>query len=148
MEVDYLGLLSRWLHILSAITAVGGSIFMRVALMPSVRTLPDAQRKELHEAVRGRWARFVMGAILFLLASGFYNIVRKIGSSDLPALYHMLFGIKFLLALVIFFVASALVGRSPALVKIRQNARFWVTLNVVLSIAVVCLSGVLREISK
>lgn len=150
MELDYLGILFRWLHILAAITAVGGTIFMRMALMPSVKTLPDDQRKALHEGVRSRWVKFVMAAILFLLVSGFYNFLTKLKSpgihADYNALYQSLFGVKFLLALVVFFLASALTGRAEAFVKIRQNARFWLTTNLVLAVVVVCISGVLRAI--
>jgi uncharacterized membrane protein len=146
VELDYLGIFFRWMHILAAITAVGGTIFVRVALLPSVAVLPDNERKALHEQVRSRWIKFVMGAILFLLVSGFYNVMMKEKPPGVTALYHALFGIKFLLALVIFFVASALVGRSPALAKIRQNARFWLTLNMLLAITVVCISGVLRAL--
>jgi uncharacterized membrane protein len=145
-----LGVLFRWMHILAAITAVGGTIFMRMALLPSVGVLGDDARKSLHEAVRGRWAKFVMGSIAFLLISGLYNIAiiekdHKIPAGD-SGLYHALFGIKFLLAFGIFFIASALVGRSAAFAKIRQNARFWLTLNMTLAILVVCISGVLRAI--
>ncbi|MEX2559472.1 MAG: hypothetical protein WD403_06130 [Pirellulales bacterium] len=150
MELDYVGLVSRWLHMLAAITAVGGTIFMRLALMPSVATLPAEQRKTLHEAVRGRWSKFVMAAILFLLLSGLYNFITKLRSPgihpDYTGLYHGLFGVKFLLALAIFFIASALVGRSPALDRFRQNARFWMTANLVMAVIVVCISGVLRAV--
>jgi hypothetical protein len=145
-----IGLISRWMHILAAITAVGGTIFMRMALLPSVGSLADDARKQLHEAVRSRWAKFVMGSIALLLISGLYNIFviesqKRIPPAD-SGLYHALFGIKFLLAFGIFFIASALVGRSPAFAKIRANARFWLTLNMTLAILVVCLSGVLRAL--
>jgi len=146
VELDYVGILFRWTHILAAITAVGGTIFVRVALLPSVAVLPDNERKALHEQVRSRWIKFVMGAILFLLISGFYNFMVKERPPGVTPLYHALFGIKFLLALVVFFIASALVGRSPALARIRQNARFWLTLNMILAITVVCISGVLRAL--
>jgi uncharacterized membrane protein len=148
VQFDYVGILFRWFHILAAVTAVGGTIFMRMALLPSVSVLSDEQRKTLHEAVRSRWVKFVMGAILFLLVSGFYNFFMK--ARQLPAeykgLYHALFGTKFLMAMVIFFVASALAGRSAAFDGIRKNARFWLTLNMVLGITVVCISGVMRAV--
>jgi hypothetical protein len=86
-----------------------------------------------------------MAAILFLLASGLYNFVQKNNQGLRPA-YHMLFGIKFLLAFAIFFLASVLTGRSPAFAKMRANARFWLSLNMTLAIIVVCISGVLRAI--
>lgn len=147
-DIDILGLVSRWLHILSAIAAVGGSIFMRLALLPAVGVLADDARRALHEAVRSRWSKVVMAAILFLLLSGVYNLIAIERNKTYPeadsALYHALLGIKLILALVIFFIASALVGRSEGLAKIRQNARFWLTLNVVLAVILVLLSGLMR----
>jgi uncharacterized membrane protein len=74
--MDFLPLISRWLHILAAMAAVGGPMFIRLALFPAAdATLPDEQRRSLHEQLRRRWSKVVMVAILFLLASGFYNFV-------------------------------------------------------------------------
>ena len=45
--MDSLALLSlvfRWLHILAAITAVGGTIFARAVVFPTLDTLPGDQR--------------------------------------------------------------------------------------------------------
>ena len=89
-----------------------------------------------------------MASIGFLLVSGLYNIAMTLKRFDLPAYYLPLFLIKFVAAMVIFFVASALVGKSPALQHIRSNARFWVTLNMTLAIVLVCISGVLRMAKK
>ncbi|HEX7449764.1 MAG TPA: hypothetical protein VF306_19550 [Pirellulales bacterium] len=148
MQLDWLGIFFRWLHILSAITAVGGTIFMRMALVPSVAVLSPEQHQALHEQVRSRWVKFVMAAILFLIVSGLYNFIAKVRTLDeaYKGLYHGLFGAKFVLALVIFFLASALTGRSPAFAKIRQNAKLWLSVNMALAIIVVCISGVLRFI--
>lgn len=148
MQLDWLGIVFRWLHILSAITAVGGTIFMRMALMPSVAVLSDQQHQVLREQVRSRWVKWVMAAILFLIVSGLYNFFAKLHMIDetYKRLYHGLFGVKVLLALVIFFLASALTGRSPAFAAIRQNAKLWLSVNMALAIVVVCISGVLRFI--
>jgi uncharacterized membrane protein len=151
MQFDWLAIVLRWMHILAAITAVGGTIFMRMALAPSVGILPDEQRKALHEQVRSRWVKFVMGAILFLIVSGLYNFFRRLNAgipADYKMLYHGLFGIKFLLALVIFFLASALTGRAAALARFRQNAKFWLSVNLTLAVIVVCISGVLRFVPE
>lgn len=155
MQLDWIAIVFRWLHLLAAITAVGGTIFMRMALAPAVESLTGGvltadQRKSLHEAVRSRWVKFIMAAILFLIVSGVYNFVARIRSPafdpQYKGLYHGLFGTKVLLALVIFFLASALTGRSEALARIRENAKFWLTVNAVLAVLVVCISGVLRFI--
>lgn len=144
MQLLLLGMLFRWMHILAAIVAVGGTIFIRLALLPAVAELPDDTRKALHERVRQRWSKVVMAAIGLLLVSGLYNIGVVAMGYDVPGHYMPLFAVKFLLAMAIFFIASGLVGRSPALEPIRRNARFWLTLNVVLAVVLVCISGVLR----
>ena len=136
--------LFRWMHILAAITAVGGAIFMRMALLPAAATLPETERKRLEEAVRSRWVKWVMAAILFLLVSGFYNFITMTMRYKLPSLYQGLFGVKFLLALAIFFLASVLSGRSEMAQRFRRDARKWLTLNVVLAVTLVCISGVMK----
>ncbi|MBI2827163.1 MAG: hypothetical protein HYX69_21030 [Planctomycetia bacterium] len=139
-----LALLFRWMHILASITAVGGSIFMWAAVLPAAASLSDAERTVLADGIRSRWAKWVAGAILFLLVSGLYSFFTLNAQSKLPPAYHMLFGIKFVLALGVFALASLLVGRSAAAQRIRVNARAWLTLNLILMVTVVCIAGVMR----
>jgi putative copper export protein len=121
-----------------------------MALVPAATELPDDTRRRLAEAIRRRWSRWVMAAILFLLVSGGYNFVvtLKLLPDQHKGLYHGLFGAKFLLALGIFFIASALAGRSEAFAKVRANPKSWLTINVALAVVLVCISGVLRAIPK
>jgi len=147
IDINPINLLFRWMHILPAIIAVGGSIFMRFALLPAVTGLPDAERKTFHEAVRSRWAKWVAGAILFLLISGFYNFIWNTKTYKLPPVYQMMFGIKFLLALGVFALASILSGRSGLAQRMRQNPRPWLNLNVTLAIMVVLISGAMRTMN-
>jgi uncharacterized membrane protein len=145
---ELLNLVSRWAHILAAITAVGGTIFARFVVVPALDSLPADQRASIHAAMRARWSKIVAGAIGFLLASGLYNFLVIVQTYKLPRWYHPVFGVKFLLAMVIFAVASLLAGRTPAAERLRQNLRFWLNLNIVLAVVVVCLSGVLRTADK
>jgi uncharacterized membrane protein len=147
VEIDFVSVLFRWLHILPAMVAVGGAIFMRMALLPSLAEVPDAQRAALHEAIRSRWSKWIMGAILLLLISGFYNFFTLNSRYKLPPAYQMLFGIKFLLALAIFTLASFLSGRTAVAQRMRQNARTWLNLNVGLAVLLVCISGVMRNVT-
>jgi hypothetical protein len=62
----------------------------------------------------------------------------------LPKWYHMLFGIKFLLAMVVFTVASLLAGKTALADKLRASAKFWMSLNILLAVLIVCISGILR----
>jgi uncharacterized membrane protein len=145
---DWLSLLFRWAHILAAITAVGGTIFARFVLLPSQGVLAPDEREALHAAMRVRWSKIVAGCIALLLISGLYNFIVIVNTTTVPKWYHMLFGIKFLLALVIFLIASLLSGKTAAAQRMRRNMRLWMTLNIILAVAVVCISGVLRTAVK
>ena len=62
--------------------------------------------------MRARWSIIVAAAIGFLLVSGLYNIGMTSIHFRLPRWYMPVFGVKFLLALVIFTVASLLSGKN------------------------------------
>ena len=145
---ELLNLVSRWLHLLAAITAVGGTVFARFVVVPALDPLPPAERAGLHAAMRTRWSKIVALAIGFLLLSGLYNIVVISIEYRLPRWYHPVFGVKFLLAFVIFMVASLLTAKSPASENVRRHLRFWLNLNIVLAVIVVMLSGVLRTAER
>ena len=151
--VDVANLIGRVMHIWAAMAAVGGMIFMRVALLPAAATLADPERAALQDAVRRRWAVVVMMSISMLIVSGLYNYIKffliskewpEAWKSGPAHVYQALFGIKILLALVIFFISSTLAGRSAALARFRENTKFWVTLNLVLALVLVGLSAELR----
>jgi uncharacterized membrane protein len=149
--LDVLGLLMRWTHILAAMVAAGGTFFVRFALLPAQQVLPEEHRQTLHAALRARWSKVVMLAIAALLISGFYNfyMIEKLTTAPSTfAWYRPLFGIKFLLAMVLFAIASLLVGRTAAAEKIRRNSAFWLNVNLLLIVAIVVISGVLRTAPK
>lgn len=148
--VSVLLLVLRWLHILAGITLMGGALFQRLALMPAAAELPDAAHDQLREAVRSRWARVVMSMSGMLLVSGLSSYVMttinyQFDKAELPGrLYHMLFGIKFLLGLVVLYLAATLSGRSAAAQRMRANAAKWLTLNLILAVLVVMIGGFMR----
>ena len=135
---------SRIVHVGTAITLVGGSLFMLLVLMPSAKELSDESHQTLASAVQSRWKRFVhLGVALFLI-SGFYNYVRAIPQHRGDSLYHALLGTKMLLALGVFFLAAALVGRSSALESIRTQRGKWLKVLVVLAALIVAISGFVK----
>jgi len=144
-SVDFVAVLSRWVHVGTAIVLVGGTIFLRFILMPAAAQLPDAEHTALRERIMSRWKFIVHTGVLFFLLSGFYNylvVTRPLHKGD--GLYHALIGMKILMALVVFFVAIALTGRSAATEVFRRNARTWLMVNVVLATLIVAISGFLK----
>ena len=135
---------SRFVHVAVAIVMVGGTVFMRFILMPAARELPDSEHDQLRQRLMTRWKRVVHGGIGLLLLSGMYNYMQQIPAHQGDGLYHALVGTKMLLALAVFFIASALVGRSPAFEKMRQNRVQWMGLIVLLSALIVGISSFVK----
>jgi hypothetical protein len=147
MDFDLvLRLIFRWLHILPAVILLGGVFFMRLALAPAVADYGDEDRRRLHDALRGRWAKWVMISAGLLLLSGIVNIVLIIKGDPAPppGLYHGLLTLKIVLALAIIYIASLLSGRSEAAERFRQKSAFWLNVNIVLSILLILAGGAMR----
>ncbi|MCC6494106.1 MAG: hypothetical protein IT424_13920 [Pirellulales bacterium] len=134
--------ISRILHIVAAIILGGGLFYMRSVLAPSGAEACFAGR-------RSAWAKWVGIAAFLLLASGLFNFFvilnqyRDAGQT-LPPSYHMLFGIKVLLALVAMFIASMLAGRTAAAERFRANLPRWLTIGWITILAIVVLGALLR----
>jgi uncharacterized membrane protein len=136
--------LSRIVHVATAITLVGGSVFTLWVLLPAAKQLGEEPHRQLAAAVTARWKRFVHIGILLFLLSGFYNYFRAMPLHDGDGISHMLIGIKMLCAFVVFFLAAALVGRSEKLAKFRANRRKWLSVLVLLAAIIVAISGYLK----
>ncbi len=120
---------------------------MRFVLSPAAaKSLSDQDHQTLRAAVIQNWKKFVHGGIAVFLLTGFFNYFRVImdGSHKKDGLYHGLIGTKIILAFVIFFISSALVGRSAGMEKLRQNSRFWMGVNIALAVIIIAISGYLR----
>jgi hypothetical protein len=142
-------LLMRWIHILAAITLVGGTFFLRFSLAPALAEQRAEVQQSLLAAWRPRWARAVMIASGLLLLSGLVNAVRNIMAYEFPgAPYHALVAIKLLVALVIFWLSAVLAGRSELALRFREKLSFWLTVNVMLAIVIVALAGYMKGLQR
>ncbi len=73
----WLDTLVLWIHILAAVSWVGGMIFVAFIIGPYVRrTFPPAERTPLMAAVGQRFSYLGWSAIFTLIATGIYNAVR------------------------------------------------------------------------
>jgi hypothetical protein len=175
MTMDPLTLVLRWAHVLAAIVAMGGLVFARFAIVPALSEVDQATRDRIHESIRRRWLPWVIGAITVLLVSGLLNFfifqvrvspprdsgLTRFVSVIAPGIegegwsggtwmratgYHSLFGAKFLLAMVAFYFASALVGRGAGTQWVRTERAKWLSVTLGLTLAVVLLSGWMRQL--
>ncbi len=139
-----LEVLTRFIHVAVAIVLVGGTVFMRFVLMPAAKELPEAEHDQLRQRLMARWKRVVHSGIAMLLLSGLFNYMQQIPKHKGDGLYHALLGTKMLLAMAVFFIASALVGRSATFEKMRQNRAKWMGMIVLLAAVIVAISGFVK----
>jgi len=144
-SVAVLPLIMRWTHILSAITMLGGALFMRLVLKGALASIPESERATLTAAVRKRWKIFVMALTTLLLISGFYNylMVTRFEHQG-EGTYHMLFGIKFLLSLAVFTLAMFLIGSSGVARKAQANDKLFLTILAIMGVGVVLIAGYMK----
>jgi len=141
----------RYLHILGAIALMGGTIFAYFAAGPGLEGLSDDQRIQAHAAIRSRWNKFVMISTAALLISGLINMILYpifFEFHEMKAAYNIWTGVKFLLALPIFFFAALLTGRSALAQKIQANGRTYMAINLVLALSMVLIGGALRFVDR
>lgn len=135
---------ARIVHVGTAITLIGGSVFMAFVLHPSASAISDEEHDKLRAGVIGRWKMFVHIGVALFLISGLYNYSRMIPLHKDQGLYHGLVGTKMILALGVFFIAEALVGKSKAFEGMRQNRGKWLKIIVLLAAVIVAISGFVK----
>jgi len=93
--------LFRWLHVGAATIVVGGFVYDRFVLAPAMEALAEAERVKLRAGLAERLRPIALTSIVVILLSGSYNFYLAV-SAGVDTVYHMTFGIKFLLALHVF----------------------------------------------
>jgi hypothetical protein len=141
-----LDLLLRWGHILPAIILGGGLVMLGFAWVPAIQR----RGEDLEQAIRvwsPAWPRIVAGCTLLLLVTGLVNFLRKIREPSIDSSYHMIFGIKFLLGLVLFFLAAVLTGRTGLAQRMRAKGRLWFPLAAILALVLALIGGWMRAMT-
>lgn len=144
--MDLLSLLMRIAHILGAIGLLGGTLFIVVALLPSLKLVDEQFKTSLMEIVKKRFYRIAHPAIMLLIISGTYNWVKNIDAYRLctkmhgPMLQAML-GTKVLLA-----VAITVIVFAQTFKVLPGPASRWAKVNLTLGLIIVILAGIVRSL--
>jgi hypothetical protein len=93
-----LNVLSRFLHIISAILLLGGAVYAHRVLTPVLNVLPEEQRMPAAAGAQLRYRTMLFTLVAVSLLSGVYNFLKVPHSR----LYHMAFGVKMLAVLHIY----------------------------------------------
>ena len=93
---------SRWLHIAAAAVAVGGLVYARLVLAPALQVLGAEDRAKFLGKLSASLKPLAVTVIIALVASGSYNLLNVLQEGGVGASYHMVFAVKFLLAVHVF----------------------------------------------
>lgn len=104
--MDWLDTLMQWLHLAAAVAGVGGMIYARLVVMPSLAELDPDLRSKLVGRLVARARPLWFGVVVILLGTGLYNYLTRLATR--PSSYHMILGVKTLLALHVFTVGILL----------------------------------------
>jgi len=128
----------RWLHISSMMVLLGGILFARFVVEPSLAPLAADTRSQVGEAMAARFRSLMYYAIGILLLTGLYNLFLNI--SGKPPLYHALLGVKLLAALHVFAVGFLIVQpRNPKRTRLMTGV-------VISGLIILAVSAWLRQI--
>jgi len=136
--------ISLAVHIATAFAVTGAVFFQWWVLHPTLEGRDESE--DLKEALRLRWRMVLKVAIVLLLLTGFYQMwAIGLPKGKVDPSYHMWFGIKFIAALGVIFIASALAGQSKALAGMRAKGGTWLAVAAILALIILWLSQALAR---
>lgn len=140
-------ILLRWVHVVTAMTWIGGMLFIALVLVPVTRQLEDAAlRTRLVQAAGQRFRAVAWIALALLLASGLLNLWLRPYLLWMPRLQWKLGLVIVALGLagIHDFVLGPRAGLPGADPSLRARASWMARLNVLVVLAIVMLGLTLR----
>ena len=101
--VDWLMWLVRWVHAVSAVAWVGGSIFFAVVLRPVLAANPELGRQVMGP-VGSIYKELVDAAVLALIVSGLVLMFDRLTGNQVTPTWFIVLGVKLALALWMFYL--------------------------------------------
>ncbi len=139
------------LHVLSAVTWVGGMLFVLLALRPALAGLPAEVRMPFFLQVLKRFFLLVWHAVVLILISG-YVLVFKLfaGFGGAPAYVHIMHALGLLMVCLFLFLfffvympfrRAVKSGQSNDVPRLANKMRQIVTINLILGVVVVAVAS-------
>lgn len=113
--MDVLVIVMRWVHVMSAILAIGGAFFMRVILPLGLAQADAASREAVMLRCRKAFKMVIHVCVTLLILSGAFNTWRNWGDYKLnSALMHAFWGTHLILGLAAIILSIILLaGPTP-----------------------------------
>ncbi len=142
----FLLLASRVLHVLGSIILLGGIFYLLAIVAPRVVASGTAANADAWFAGnRAAWAKWVGIATIVLLVTGLFNFVTIAKANQIAPSYHLLGSLKILVAMIIFFFAATLAGKTALADRFRKQMNFWLKVTMTVGLAIVIIGSVMRS---
>jgi putative copper export protein len=139
----------QWLHVGSVVTAIGGIVFILLALLPAAGALDPQNQAKLMGEVMGRFRVIVWLAILGISISGIYMAFTQTPLKAWRELWATRYGklllVKIVLGVTIAKVSLALTLPFHFLSGIQQQTPALLQLNLMLAVIVIYIAARLRR---
>jgi len=147
--------LPKALHVLFAVAWVGGMFFMLVVLRPAILGLnPELEpprRLAVFAAVLRRFFIVVWHAVVIVLVSGYWMMLRGFGGMGAaPGYVHLMHLLGLVMAVLFIFMyfryyrgfkAEQAAGNAPAAAALLENIRRVVLINLLLGVATIVVAS-------
>jgi len=137
-------LTSRVLHVLSSIILLGGIFYLLAVVAPRAVT-SGGNADAWFNGNRAAWAKWVGITTALLLVTGLFNFITIVKANEIAVSYHMLGGLKILVALIIFFLAAILAGKTALAESFREKMPMWLKVTMAVGLVVVVIGSVMRS---
>jgi uncharacterized membrane protein len=138
-------LLFRFIHISSAIALLGGIVYARQVLVPTLNALPEDVRLEAAGRAQRKYRSTLFSLLVLIVGSGFYNLL---GGPKHTYAYQMWFGIKMLLVAHIFSAAILWVTSPYGDVRVAGKSKHRLVSVAISGLIVVLISAYLRSLTQ
>ncbi|MGH7273533.1 MAG: CopD family protein [Nitrospiria bacterium] len=91
-----------WIHLIAAITWIGGMLFLWLVLRPAIRQWPpQSQGLEILRRIEERFRTIRWVSLLTLLATGIFNLIHEGGSARLESNWGGVLMVKLVLVAIV-----------------------------------------------
>ena len=140
-------LIVRWLHVIAAVSWVGGGVFYWLVLRPAIRA--GAMPAQVSKFASMEFGQIVLMAMWTLVLTGAILVFTRLSEPTATLPYGVVLGVKITLSTWMFFLTLNRGARTPEVsgqgrIRSAVNALGHVNMTVVLGIIVFLLSDILR----
>src|ERR1019366_7144883 len=130
----------QWVHLISAVVALGDMGFLLLILIPSLGVLSPEQREALARALASRFRWVTWSSVALLLLSGVYNIRRFYWEEAWGPAWNFL-SLKIALSFALFIILLALTIPFRLFEPMRARRRAWLLAAFIIGVVVVLISA-------